>query len=222
MRALSQKLVFFYMECFFSASITSSKDVLNLSRELIIINKLHAFTLIELLLTIMILSVLTLLVLPSYFGYQSRYAVSLKAWEIKTALELARSIAIAQYTQIKVCPVNSDFRCVPHSGTNLIVFKDSNNNHQWNKNEHLYKQIAIEQFNTKLSASGRPFIRLKQNGESMESGNIALCDPEKTDFAKQVIFFHSGRVRISQDQDADGYDEKIGRKLMCKNSSTTF
>ena len=70
-----------------------------------------------------------------------------------------------------------------------------------------------------MSASGRSFIRFKPTGESMESGNIALCDREKTDFAKQVIIFHSGRIRISQGQDADGYDEKIGRKLICKNSS---
>jgi type IV fimbrial biogenesis protein FimT len=207
---------------FFSASITSIKEVLSILKELIITNKSHAFTIIELLLTLMIFSILSMFIVPSYFGYQIRQAISLKAWEIKTALELARSIAIAEYTQIKVCPVNPTFKCVSHSGVRFIVFNDSNSNHQWDIDEYLYKDIAIDEFDTKLSASGRSFIRLKHNGESMESGNMAICDPDKTDFAKQVIIFHSGRIRISQDQDADGYDEKIGRKLICKNSSAKF
>lgn len=167
----------------------------------------------------MIFSMLSIFMVPSYFGYQSRQAISLKAWEIKTALELARSIAIAENRQIKACLVNPKFTCLSHSGAKFIVFNDSNSNHQWDIDEYLYKDIAIDEFDTKLSASGRSFIRFKPTGESMESGNIALCDREKTDFAKQVIIFHSGRIRISQDHDADGYDEKIGRKLICKNSS---
>jgi prepilin-type N-terminal cleavage/methylation domain-containing protein len=58
--------------------------------------KLSGFTLVELLVTLMIFSSLSLLVVPSYFGYQSRQAISLKAWEIKRALELARSIAASE------------------------------------------------------------------------------------------------------------------------------
>ena len=184
--------------------------------------KLSAFTLLELLLTMMIISMLSLLILPSYFSYQNRQAISLKAWEIKTALELARSIAVAETTQIKACPANSNFRCVSNSGVNFLVFKDSNSNHLWDKGEAIYKFITIEQFKIKLSASGRSFIRFKPTGESMESGNIAICDPEKTDFSKQVIIFHSGRIRISKDENADGYDEKSGSTLICKNGSKKF
>lgn len=183
--------------------------------------KLSAFTLIELLLVLIIFSILSLLIIPSYFGYQNRQAISLKAWEIKTALQLARSIAIAEYTQIKACPASLNYKCLSDLGAKFLVFQDINNNHQWDKNEPIYKDISIEQFKTQLSASGRSFIRFKPSGESMESGNLAICDPGKTDFAKRIIFFHSGRVRLSKDNNADGYDEESGQKLTCEKGSLT-
>ena len=128
-----------------------------------ILRKLSAFTLIKLLLTLTIFSMLTVLTFPSYFGYRDRHAISLKAWEIKTALELARSMAILKHRQIKACPASSNYRCRSHSGARFLVFEDSNGNHQWEKHEPIYKYVAIGQFKTKLSASGRSFVRFKKS-----------------------------------------------------------
>lgn len=181
--------------------------------------KLSGFTLVELLVTLIIFSSLSLLVVPSYFGYQSRQAISLKAWEIKRALELARSIAVSEYMQIKACPAGSNYGCVASSGTKFLVFKDSNNNHHWDRDEPIYKDIGIEDFNIKLSASGRASVRFKSTGEAMESGNIQICNIKKTNFSKQVIFIYSGRIRMSTDENRDGYDEKNGRNMICNNGT---
>jgi len=166
--------------------------------------------------TLMIFSCLSLLVIPSYFGYQSRQNVSLKAWEIKRALELARSIAVEKNTQIKACPSHLNYACMAELGDRFLVFEDSNSNHQWDKDESIYKDIRVEDFTIKISAAGRPFFRFKSTGESMESGNILVCNLLKTDFAKQVIVFRSGRIRMSKDTNLDGYDEKSGRSISCK------
>ncbi|MDG1693743.1 MAG: GspH/FimT family pseudopilin [Porticoccaceae bacterium] len=181
--------------------------------------KLSGFTLVELLVTLMIFSTLSLLVVPSYFSYQSRQAISLKAWEIKRALELARSIAVSEYIQIKACLAGSNYGCVANSGTKFLVFKDSNNNHQWDTDEPIYKDIGIEDFNIKLSASGRASVRFRSTGEAMESGNIQICNIKKTDFSKQIIFIYSGRIRMSTDENRDGYDEKNGRNIACNNGA---
>ena len=186
--------------------------------QLVIRKLLLGFTILELLVTLIIFSILSLLVIPAYFGYQSRQNVSLKAWEIKRAIELARSTAASKYLQIKACPSNLSYSCVAESGVRFLVFQDSNADHQWNRGEPIYKDIIIDDLKIKLSASGgRPFFRFKPTGESMESGIILFCNPLKSDFAKQVIVFRSGRIRLSMDKNMDGYDEKSGKPIDCKN-----
>jgi prepilin-type N-terminal cleavage/methylation domain-containing protein len=183
-----------------------------------ILPKLYAFTLIELLIAIVIFSLLSALVLPPNFAYQNRRAVSLKSWEIKRSLELARSIAIAKYRRVKACPADKNYACVSQLAKRFLVFEDINADHQWSLDEPIYQDIAIGDFKIKLSAVGRPYIRFKPTGESMESGNVMICNPSKSDFARQVIVFSSGRIRFSIDKDADGYDEKSGIPIDCKNN----
>lgn len=170
----------------------------------------------ELLVVLMVFSCLSIMVIPSYFDYQNRHKVGLKAWEVKRSLELARSIAVAKYRRVKACPADENYVCVSQLAKRFLVFIDVNADHQWSSGEPKYKDIAIGDFKIKLSAVGRPFIRFKPTGESMESGNIMICNPSKSDFARQVIVFSSGRIRFSIDKNADGYDEKSGIPIDCK------
>lgn len=179
-------------------------------------NQLCAFTLIELLMTIVIFSLLTLLVVPSYFDYQNRQMISLKAWEIKRSLELARSVAVAKYRRVKACLADENSACVSQLGKRFLVFEDVNADHRWSEDEPLYQRIGINDFKIKLSGAGRPFFRFKATGESMESGNVMICNPLKSDFARQVIVFRSGRIRFSIDKNTDGYDERLGKPIDCK------
>jgi hypothetical protein len=43
-----------------------------------------------------------------------------------------------------------------------------------------------------------------------------ICNPLKSDFARQVIVFRSGRIRFSIDKNTDGYDERLGKPIDCK------
>jgi len=181
--------------------------------------KFSGFTLVELLVTLMIFSLLSLLTLPSYSAFQNRQVVRLKAWEIKRALELARSIAVVEHKQVKACLAGLNYACVSNLGHRFLVFNDGNSNHQRDKHEPIYKEIQIDDFTLSLSASGRPFVRFKPSGESMESGNIQVCNSKKTDFSKQIVFIYSGRIRMSKDDNMDGYDEKSGSKLTCNQPS---
>lgn len=164
----------------------------------------------------MIFSLLSTLVLPSNFAHQNRRAVSLKSWEIKRSLEQARSIAIAKYRRVKACPADENYACVLQLAKRFLVFEDVNADHRWSENEPLYQRTGINDFKIKLSGAGRPFFRFKATGESMESGNVMICNPLKSDFARQVIVFRSGRIRFSIDKNTDGYDERLGKPIDCK------
>ena len=178
---------------------------------------LNGFTLMELMVVLLIFSSLSMVVVPSFVKFQERQATSIKALEVQRILEFARNIAITKNKEAKVCLTTSDYRCTKENGNRLLVFHDQNNNHQWNEAEQKYRDISIESLVLKLSVSGgRRYIRFKSTGESKESGNILVCDKKVgSDYGRQVIVFRSGQIRISNDDDLDGYDDKSGHSIVC-------
>ena len=178
---------------------------------------LYGFTLVELMIALLIFSSLSMVAVPSFVEFQERQAISIKALEVKRMLEFARNIAITKNKEIKVCLATSDYRCTKENGNRLLLFHDQNTNHQWNESEHKYRDISIESLALKLSVSGgRRYVRYKPTGESKESGNILVCDKKAgSDYGRQVIVFRSGQIRLSKDDDLDGYDDKSGHSIVC-------
>ncbi len=176
------------------------------------------YTLTELLVGLVIMSLLIGVLMPSYTGFKARRAIGIKAWDIKRSLELARSIAVTQHIQTKVCTTDADFHCVKSHGSRLLVFVDDDKDHRWTVGEPIYRDTEIGDFDIALSASQRAYIRFKGSGESMESGNFLICSEHAGDFGRQVIVFRTGRIRLSKDSNKDGYDDRSGRKIRCEYS----
>jgi len=180
-----------------------------------VLKSIQGYTLVELLVSLVVLSCLLSLALPSYSGYKSRRAISIKTWEIKRSLEFARSLAVTQNKILKVCSATAGYQCVRRFGERLLVFQDQNGDHQWTQGEPLYRDTELGKFDIKLSASRRAYIRFKGSGESLESGNFLVCLASAEDFGRQVIVFRSGRIRLSKDINKDGYDDKSGQQIIC-------
>ena len=176
------------------------------------------YTLTELLVGLVIMSLLIGLLVPSYMGFKSRRAIGLKAWDIKRSLELARSIAVTQNIQMKVCTTDTNYHCVKKHGSRLVVFFDRNKDHRWTVDEPIYRDTKIGDFDITLSASRRAYIRFKGSGESMESGNFLICLVAAGNFGKQVVIHWTGRIRLSKDSNKDGYDDSSVGKVSCEQS----
>ena len=173
-------------------------------------------TIVELLVSLGILSILLSLAAPSFQRSISTSEIKSQAWEIRRALELARGLALTQQQVWKVCLANAEARCVRQHGERLLVFRDRDNNHRVNGSEQLYRDQRLANLDIKLSASGRAAIRFKPNGQTMDSGNFQICSANKSnDFGRQTVIYRSGRVRLTRDLDNDGYDEKGARSIRC-------
>ena len=174
------------------------------------------FTLAELLVSMAILAALAALAAPSFNNLLNRQAISHQAWEVRRALELARSLAVAEQQVWKVCMADLNLQCVKQQGQRLLVFRDSNNDHLVNGQDKLQLNLQIQSRNIRLSASGRSYIRFKGSGEALDSGNFLFCGNDKTSqYGRQTIVFRSGRVRLSTDTDGDSYDDAGGKKIIC-------
>lgn len=176
---------------------------------------ISGYSLVELLVSVTIFLCLSSLVIPSFSSINNRRAVSLKVWEIKRTLEYARSLAATQNKFITVCVATEDYRCVKQHGSRLLVFDDQYTDYQWVPKEPLYRDVKLGNAAVKLSVSGRSYVRFDGSGASLGSGNFLVCIPGAEGFGRQVIFFYSGRIRLSKDSNRDGYDDKSGSSILC-------
>jgi type IV fimbrial biogenesis protein FimT len=175
------------------------------------------FTLVELLISLSILMSLSFLLLPSLTGVNARYVVSLKAWEIKRNLEYTRSMAITRNAILTLCTARDNFQCVREGGSKLLIFDDADHNYRWTPDESLYRDTRFANVRVNFSASGRsPGLRFKNTGHATGSGNFHICMTHGDDFGRQVIFYYSGRVRLSADSDKDGYDDRSRLPILCE------
>jgi len=174
------------------------------------------FSILELLICIGIVSILSTISFSSMGTLTNKQSIDSQVREIRSALQLTRSLAVTNSNVWTLCTLNAEFECVKDGGRTLAVFRDDNQNRDVDSDEPLKLHTSITNLSVKLSASNRSYIRFKINGSSKESGNFQVCAlNSEFDYGRQVIVFRSGRIRISQDNDGDGYDESTSGPIHC-------
>jgi Tfp pilus assembly protein FimT len=169
--------------------------------------------------TLAIAAILLAVAVPSFTLFAQKRAISQKTVQVRNALELARGLALSQRQVWTVCTVDASNSCVSSAGLRLLVFRDDNDDKDFNTGEMLHQDIDIDSIELEISASGRPYIRFARSGEALESGNIEVCSTNQAvDYGRQAIVFRSGRIRLSNDSDGDGYDDAGGTKIDCPSS----
>ena len=178
----------------------------------------RGFTIVELMVTLAIAAILLAVAVPSFTLFAQKRAISQKTVQVRNALELARGLALSQRQVWTVCTVDASDSCVSSAGLRLLVFRDDNDDKDFNTGEMLHQDIDIDSIELEISASGRPYIRFARSGEALESGNIEVCSTNQAvDYGRQAIVFRSGRIRLSSDSDGDGYDDVGGTKIECSS-----
>ena len=179
----------------------------------------RGFTIVELMVTLAIAAILLAVAVPSFTLFAQKRAISQKTVQVRNALELARGLALSQRQVWTVCTVDASDSCVSSAGLRLLVFRDDNDDKDFNTGEMLHQDIDIDSIELEISASGRPYIRFARSGEALELGNLEVCSTNQAvDYGRQAIVFRSGRIRLSNDSDGDGYDDAGGTKIDCPSS----
>ena len=180
----------------------------------------RGFTIVELMVTLAIAAILLAVAVPSFTLFAQKRAISQKTVQVRNALELARGLVLSQRQVWTVCTVDASNSCVSSAGLRLLVFRDDNDDKDFNTGEMLQQEIDINSIELEISASfGRPYMRFARSGEALESGNIEVCSTNQAvDYGRQAIVFRSGRIRLSNDSDGDGYDDTGGTKIECHGS----
>lgn len=176
----------------------------------------HGFTIIELLITLSILSILFSVAIPRAHHFVERSRASASINQIAGLLRFARNEAVSHGTTTTLCPSLNGVECQRnewHQG--LIMFRDHNSNGKLDPDE------TLSRYQTPFLRSGSLKWRSIRNKIQFNSrgmvrgtaGSFVYC-PENNDvkLAESLVVSFQGRVRRGLDTNQDGIKETGSHK----------
>jgi len=173
-----------------------------------VLRQMRGFSLLELIITLLIISLLVSLAMPNFMSRIQDDRLTSQINEFAAALYLTRSEAIKRGVRVTMCKSADGLVCTTVGGweQGWLIFEDNNSNATLDnigdliiKHEPLYQNLQLRG-NTLVedyisyTASGH----VKTITDAIMSGSLTLCD-NRTNPAvnmKKLVLIGSGRFRI--------------------------
>lgn len=166
------------------------------------------YTLIELLVTLSLVTSLLAWAVPSLSDVIHSVRVHTGTQALTTSLALARSEAVKRNTRVVMCKSAHGLTCEPGASweQGWIVFHDPNNNGVVDAGEHvLHREAAMPPAlrmsgNTPVNhyVSYTPYGRTKQLSGAFQAGTFTVCtNSGRRIQARQVVINSVGRARVA-------------------------
>jgi len=161
--------------------------------------KNSGFTLLELLITVAIISIVMAIAVPSMTTFTQNDRLTTNINTLIGHLAYARSEAVKRNQQVSICSSNNATTCTGGNWQDgWIVYIDADGDNSFTAGEEVLRaQQALEGANTLTTAIGtqvtydyRGFV----NAASV--GNFQLCDGRSGPHGKTIRISTTGRVRI--------------------------
>ena len=153
----------------------------------------HGFTLIELMVSTVILSLLLSVAMPSLINISDQHYSNSSVSQFRKVLTSARALALNSNKKITICP-NIRGICNNNWQNPLSVFLDTNNNEIIDAGETLFLTASNE--NTRGNWLNRntntTSIKFNEQGHAFGSATPAS---RKNQYARQLVISFQGRIR---------------------------
>ncbi len=166
--------------------------------------KSNAFTMIEIMIALAIVSILSGYAVPGYQNFKNNQVMTLSVNKLVSSLHYARNQSIITGSDVIVCPSTSLIACDGGSAWHLgwLIFQDDNHNRQLDGDELILTTEQAMNNNLQAKASDfRAFIRYDRMGASPGTNlSIRFCDQRGAEYGKKVIVNNIGRPRVAKTQ----------------------
>ncbi len=183
-------------------------------------NNTRAFTLIELLIAISIVSILFGYALPSFDNFLKKSKVKANLHRLTQTIQMSRLEAITKNVRVTLCPTNSGSNCVSNWSSGYMAFVDKKGDREFNEGDMLLYYFNSTDEKSRLtwrSFGARHSLQWLEAGiTNHQNGTFEFCLGNDAKFARGLFITKAGRVRYSKDKNGDGIHEKVnGEPIRC-------
>jgi type IV fimbrial biogenesis protein FimT len=163
-------------------------------------NRQHAFTLIELMVTLAVLGIGLMVAVPSFISITNTNRTASQTNSLIGALNYARNEATTRSSPVSVCTSNTGTSCVTGIGWTggWIVFVDGGTQGQVDAGDQVLRVYGATSPGSTISTSAAltNYISYSASGISSGQGDFILCDSSGTASARKVSVTRIGRVSL--------------------------
>lgn len=164
-------------------------------------NDLQGFTLIELVLTLMILATLSAIAAPSFIETLQNWEAKQIRSQLTNAFRTAKTHSYRQRQNTILCLADADYQCHKQAEDYLLIFTDTDNNHQYDKATNLIilqQPLQLDYGRLYLTAGGRHYIKFFSDSGLPRGhfGHIKYCSNARSTVNKfQISLNQQGNHR---------------------------
>lgn len=166
------------------------------------------FSLIELLVTIAVLAVLSMLALPSFISIIKNGRLATETNDLMSDLSFARSEAARRGRRVTLCVSSNATGCGTGSAWSggRIVFSDAGTNGTVDTGDEILRVTQPSGNSSSITASGFTvsatstlnYLQFRANGalNSDSAGSFKICDDRTGAFGREIEILKTGRVSL--------------------------
>jgi prepilin-type N-terminal cleavage/methylation domain-containing protein len=160
-------------------------------------SKRQGFTLLELLITLVIVVVLVAMGVPAMTELFDRMRTEDAVSRWQADLTYARQAAATYNTVVMVCPIATDNTCADDWSSGYHIFMDSDGNGAVNEgDEVLHRRSAIDQRDHTHASDGMALIRFDTEGFTQSSGTLVYCPGDvNSELSLGLVIRSTGQTR---------------------------
>jgi type IV fimbrial biogenesis protein FimT len=156
----------------------------------------HGFTLVELLITLAIVSILMLIAVPSLSDFMKNERLTSQINTLLSHLQYARSEAITRHYQVVVCASRDGATCSGSWTDGWIVFSDQDASSTVNDDDVLLRMHGKLKGSNTMTSTGGTIIIFDDRGFSPGySSTFTVSDTRGSSYAKSISISNTGRIR---------------------------
>ena len=160
-------------------------------------SKRQGFTLLELLITLVIVVVLVAMGVPAMTELLDRMRTEDAVSRWQADLVYARQAAATYNTIVTVCPVATDNVCAEDWSSGYHIFVDNDGNGTVDEgDEVLHRRSAVDQRDHTLASDGMTVIRFDTEGFTQNSGALVYCPSDvNSELSQGLVIRSTGQTR---------------------------
>ena len=186
--------------------------------------RMSAFSLLELLVVMAIISIAAALAFPSFSQLVEKHRSQQAAYGLQHVMQFARAQALAKGKTLTVCAGNEQQQCINSadwSNKTLLIFIDSNTNGNLDAGEELLRIFDLKSYQGRLlwrSFGNKTYLQWQSNGMTYyQNGSFLFCPHNgNTKNAFLLILNAAGRLYFASDKNGDGIvEDSSGNNVQC-------